>query len=1490
MQGIARLPVTYCRLAGSVGIYLLLSAGAFAEGTVSSRECLQMGGTVECTLPIKAASSWTFYVDPYWLGAVYRISPSPTLAGLVQNISQYYAPQVGGDANNYQFQYCSAAPSGAQCGGEVPGFYEFTMECSASFTVTPYEWSSGGLSQICGAARTDTWRVGGSSTSVDACPAGSSKTSGSAYFNRTLYPFLCAKDVVPPPPPPPPPAQEDGPDTGSPDAADVTPPKPEAPEVSSSTPEPEVQPDEGGGANSSGSTDCTGASATEGDPINTSNGSKFVTITDYAPAGGSLLRLIRYYDSRMVAGGSFGPNWRQHYDRSLESVSSTTVKLRRADGKVFTYTLANGQWTTVGSVNLQLQPIGDRQGWKVTTPSDGVELYDAQGRLIQTTQRGGRSLSMTYNGAGKLYSVSDNLGGQLTFEYDAQGRVAVVTDPAGQPYRYTYDAAGNLSTRLTPDGRTIKYAYENPSFPHALTAVVDGNNIQTDTTFYDLKGRAYSNERNAGIDKVSIAYGDTNGSGATATDTNNVARSYTFQLIQGVFKATGLTRNCPTCGTATRSFMRDSNGNITSRTDFNGIRTTYQYDASRNLETSRTEAAGTPVERVISTEWHPALHVPVKIAEPGRVTTMVYDDNGNMTELSVTDVASGERRTWHYSYGAFGLLTSRTLPSGESIAYAYSDNGLLSSTTTATGLVTQYLDYDPNGHVGKIVYPGGNTVAFTYDGVGRVLTRAETVISASDGMGWWQQVMEWLRKLLGLSTSPPQAQGESGTAVTQYHYDNAGLLTDLTLPDGESLHYEYDAAYRLILARNSLGNTIRIVRDPYGNPLETQVSDASGTLALTLRRTYDELGRVTAVLGNNGQQLNARYDAEGYLLEQIDALGHRTTRSRDALYRTTAVTSADSQVTQFEFDPLDRLTRVTNAQGNSTVYGRNAFDNITSEISPDRGSLLREFDGGRLTRETDARGITHQFTYDADGRVLSRTSPNSHVSFRYDEGEFGKGRLTNVNDDSGSTTYRYNSQGRVVEKTSVIQQGPTLKISYGYTLGGKLKEIATPGKHLIQYGYDAQGRISTISVDGQSLLGQIRFGATGVSGWTWANGEQRDERYDQDGRIVQITSGNALARTYGYDTANRLVRLLDAKAGVMDRYGYDALGRLISQQGASFGVNYRYDALGNRTQKQTTQGNSITVTNYSYASTSNHLLSETTGNKVKSYSYLPSGQLSGDGETTYRYNDDGRLTEVAGQRPLRNDYNAMGQRVRKSGQSVIVFAYDEAGHLAGEYTPGGVLIREYVWLGNRLVGMLSQQEKGVLFVHADHLGTPRAVSSGATVLWRWEGEAFGNNEPNEQVAGPSRKFTMPLRFPGQYADGETGSFYNYFRDYYPAIGRYTESDPIGLSGGLNTYAYAEGRPGSTVDQYGLTPMSDFMDNAANAGMTPGVQIRQNENGRTDVVLYLMDGNGNVTHSGVFDPSTGEQSGTISDDFILDPESPSYHDWLKSNCPDSAPSR
>jgi RHS repeat-associated protein len=114
------------------------------------------------------------------------------------------------------------------------------------------------------------------------------------------------------------------------------------------------------------------------------------------------------------------------------------------------------------------------------------------------------------------------------------------------------------------------------------------------------------------------------------------------------------------------------------------------------------------------------------------------------------------------------------------------------------------------------------------------------------------------------------------------------------------------------------------------------------------------------------------------------------------------------------------------------------------------------------------------------------------------------------------------------------------------------------------------------------------------------------------------------------------------------------------------------------------------------------------------------------------------------------------------------------------------------------------------FIHTDHLDTPRLITNGTgQAVWRREqSDPFGGNPPDENPSGLGA-FTYNLRLPGQYFDKETNTHYNYFRDYDPAIGRYLQSDPIGLDGGINTYAYVDGNPLSLVDPLGQVPVGSI---------------------------------------------------------------------------------
>ena len=240
-----------------------------------------------------------------------------------------------------------------------------------------------------------------------------------------------------------------------------------------------------------------------------------------------------------------------------------------------------------------------------------------------------------------------------------------------------------------------------------------------------------------------------------------------------------------------------------------------------------------------------------------------------------------------------------------------------------------------------------------------------------------------------------------------------------------------------------------------------------------------------------------------------------------------------------------------------------------------------------------------------------------------------------------------------------------------------------------------------------------------------------------------------------------------------------------------------YDANGNRSSINELG----TLYSYNNQANSNRLLS-TAGPSARTYSYDAAGNVIGDGTYSYGYDDRGRLVDVDNAISYR--HNGLEQRVEKDdGTDTRLFVYDDAGNLIGEYDDNGVAIVEHVWFAGAPVAIL--EGSNAFYVHTDHLGTPRTITDGNTAIWRWQSDPFGSTLADEDADGDGNPLEYNLRFPGQYYDDETGLHYNYFRTYDPSTGRYLESDPIGLRGGMNTYAYVFSSPTNLTDSRGLAP-------------------------------------------------------------------------------------
>jgi RHS repeat-associated protein len=340
-------------------------------------------------------------------------------------------------------------------------------------------------------------------------------------------------------------------------------------------------------------------------------------------------------------------------------------------------------------------------------------------------------------------------------------------------------------------------------------------------------------------------------------------------------------------------------------------------------------------------------------------------------------------------------------------------------------------------------------------------------------------------------------------------------------------------------------------------------------------------------------------------------------------------------------------------------------------------------------------------------------------------------------------------------------------------------------------------------------IGYTPLGA--IAGWTFGSGQAVARTFDGAGRVASVTMPWG-ARVYSYDSEDRITAISDGALGSAT-YGYDGFDRLTSATTALGAWTYGYDANGNRTS------NSVNGLGYGVAV-------DGSSNRVNGYinqagyarvvDYTPDGhaaqvgsgtpQPSCGSSVTFGYQADGQL---ATSNVLTAIHAPNGLRLQKTaaacaGGAKTNFIYDLAGHLIGEYDATGAPIQETAWLGDLPVAVFKALG-GVVSnfnVYADNLGTPRVITStSGQVVWGWDGEPFGAT-PANQNPNNLGDFAYGLRFPGQYFDVETGYHHNGWREYEPALGRYVQSDRIGLRGGLNTYLYVEANPLSYFDPNG----------------------------------------------------------------------------------------
>ena len=1198
-----------------------------------------------------------------------------------------------------------------------------------------------------------------------------------------------------------------------------------------------------------------------GNPISVGNGIKWQWERDYDGAGAYPLTFVRTYNSAQTNGSVVGNKWTHTYQSSIhvapsplgsDSTPQNTVEavlVTHGDGTYTQYVRRGSAYVPDTNIPEPLVRLvdgsGNTAGWEVTRFSDETEHYDAAGRLQWVRNRSGLRHNLAYNSAGQLTSVSDDFGRSLQLTYDpTSGQVATLIDPDNKVTRYGYDSNHNAGSVEYPDAKKRQYLYEDAILKSYLTGIVDERGIRFATFAYDYRGRAVLSSHSGGAGKVALSYGDNT---TTVTDAIGTQRTYSYVLINQRQYLLSVDQPC-SAGCAAGSVSKqtfDGNGFVATQTDFNKNVTVLAHNA-RGLVTSRTEASGTPQARTTSAQWHATYHLPSQITEPlpgglTRIDKYEYDAQGNLQ--TVTASAGADTRQWSYQSNARGQVLTAKSPRVDVtsvVSFSYDDStGNRVKVTDASHHDTLYTDYDVHGRLTGKSDPNGLLTTYRYDLRGRLKSVAER--SSASGPG----------------------------ETTAFDYDEAGQLIRLTMPDGSYLIYTYDDAQRLTDIADSVGNTVHYVLDGLGNRTKEDTKDPNQALAQTLTRVVDALGRIEQLRGAQaGETTRYTYDPLGNEASATDPLSHATTSKYDPLNRLKETNVLDSTdpahaLIGYDYDVRDNLTSVIDPRQLMTRYAYSGFDELNTLTSPDTGVAQYQYDpAGNLTVQTDARGKRGVYAYDtadrltqiqygAAGSGISLSSTEEVVSFGYDEAAGGAGavgRLTHA-DVTGSPLgtshlgYQYDTHGRVTQKSQQLGTGSALTTQAHYNAQGQRDEVTLPSGAVINYAYGADGRIMTIAVNGVVIVRDVAYFPFGdPKSWTepTVNGESSYARqYDADGRITSHRDAS-FNRVLGYDPASRITAAVDSGIGGTANwtYGYDDQDRLTSAvNAAATGVTagtsqaFAYDATGNRTSAV----NSGTATAYTTDSLSNRLAQ--IGGAARIYDAVgnttdwtgPAGALHAI------YSARNRLSQTQAVGSLASyAYNAWGERIGKQGSTYTQFAYDDEGHLQGEYDQNGKLTEETLWLDDTPVAVLKLRAGAadggatgggsatpwqglpaggveVFWIEPDQLDSPRAiVNQTHQLVWQWDSDPFGTTLPSEAPSagqGITALFVYNLRFPGQYFDAETQTHYNYLRDYEPQTGRYFESDPSGLDGGINTFSYVDSSPIWDADLTGEAPRS-----------------------------------------------------------------------------------